>query len=196
MKLISHAYEFFHKLIVIGLLACGSQISISAETLSVRVDRTISSLPDVQLISMLEKKSTLKNEIEVDSPIIINFVFTTCSTICSVQTLILSQAKQLFDASIQNTKILTFSIDPDNDTPAQLRKFSNSFNVDKGWMFYTGTFDAMLHVQKIFSVYRGSKANHPPIIFMRKNKSAPWVRVEGFPKPQEIITQLHSLPSK
>jgi protein SCO1 len=196
MKFISSALAFFHKRIVVVLLVFGPQISIAVETLSVRIDKTISNLSDVQLISMLEKKSTLKNEIEIDNPIIVNFVFTTCSTICSVQTLVLSQAKQLFDTSLQNTKILTFSIDPDNDTPAQLRKFSSAFNIDKGWMFYTGTFEAMLHVQKIFNVYRGSKANHPPIIFMRKNKSSPWVRMEGFPKPQEIVTQLHALPIK
>jgi protein SCO1 len=187
--------NFYQYAIIFGL-AFSMQVSIATEMLAIRVDRTITNLPDVQLVSMLEKKSTLKNEIEADAPIIINFVFTTCSTICSVQTLVLSQAKQLFDNSLKNTKILTFTIDPDNDTPAQLRKFSSSFNIDTGWIFYTGTYDAMLHVQKFFNVYRGSKANHPPIILMKKNKTAPWVRMEGFPKPQDIVAQLHALPSK
>jgi protein SCO1 len=187
--------NFYRYAIIFGL-AFSMQVSIATEMLAIRVDKTITNLPDVQLVSMLEKKSTLKNEIEADAPIIINFVFTTCSTICSVQTLVLSQAKQLFDNSLKNTKILTFTIDPDNDTPAQLRKFSSSFNIDKGWIFYTGTYDAMFHVQKFFNVYRGSKANHPPIILMKKNKTAPWVRMEGFPKPQDIVAQLHALPSK
>jgi protein SCO1 len=175
---------------------CFVQGSLAAESLLVRVDKAVASLPDVSIVSMKEKKSTLKNETEVDGPVIVNFVFTTCSTICSVQTLVLSQAQKLFDASLLNTKILTFSIDPDNDTPIQLRKYSNSFSVDKGWMFYTGTFDAMLQVQKTFNVYRGSKSNHPPILFMRKNKSAPWVRMEGFPKPEDVVAQLRELPVK
>lgn len=197
MKLIFQVLVNRHRFIVMFGLACVLNISVAAETqLLASTDRSIGALPEVQLISMLEKKSTLKNEVEIDTPLIINFVFTTCSTICSVQTLVLSQAKKLFDASLQNTKILTFTIDPDNDTPSQLRKFSNSFSIDKGWMFYTGTFEAMLQVQKIFNVYRGSKANHPPVIYMRKSKNTPWVRIEGFPKPQEIVVQLHALPSK
>jgi protein SCO1 len=179
----------------IGVGYCICALAAS-EPLVVRVDKAIASLPNVDIVSMQEKKSTLKNETDVDGPAIVNFVFTTCSTICSVQTLVISQAQQLFDASLSNTKILTFSIDPDNDTPGQLRKFSNSFTVANGWMFYTGTFDAMLQVQKTFNVYRGSKANHPPVIFMRKNKSAPWVRIEGFPNSQDIVAQLRVLPSK
>jgi protein SCO1 len=190
------AFKFSPVLMVAWGFACFVQGAVAADSLLVRVDKAVASLPDVNVISMKEKRSTLKNEAEVDGPVIVNFVFTTCSTICSVQTLVLSQAQKLFDASLQNTKILTFSIDPDNDTPSQLRKFSNSFSIDKGWMFYTGTFDAMLQVQKTFSVYRGSKSNHPPVLFMRKNNSTPWVRMEGFPKPEDIVAQLRELPAK
>lgn len=189
-------FKQFQVLLVACAFACFVQGVAAAEPLLVRVDKAVASLPDVNVVSMKEKKSTLKNEAEMDGPVIVNFVFTTCSTICSVQTLVLSQAQKLFDASLLNTKILTFSIDPDNDTPGQLRKFSNSFSIDKGWMFYTGTFDAMLQVQKTFNVYRGSKSNHPPVLFMRKSKAAPWVRIEGFPKPEEVVAQLRELPVK
>lgn len=196
MMSLSTVFKFLPALMVACGFACFVQGVVAAEPLLVRIDKAVASLPDITVVSMKEKKSTLKNEAEIEGPIIVNFVFTTCSTICSVQTLVLSQAQKLFDASLLNTKILTFSIDPDNDTPSQLRKFSNSFSIDKGWMFYTGTFDAMLQVQKTFNVYRGSKSNHPPILFMRRNKLAPWVRIEGFPKPEDVVAQLRELPVK
>jgi protein SCO1 len=169
---------------------------LASEVTQVRADKTVLALPEIRILSMQEKSSSLKSELDTDGPVIVNFVFTTCSTICSIQTLVLSQAQQQLDASDLKAKILTFSIDPDNDTPSQIRKFASTFSVGKSWMFYTGSYDAMLTVQKTFNAYRGSKANHPPVMFMRKNKSAPWMRIEGFPKPQEVVALLRALPSK
>jgi protein SCO1 len=173
------------------------QLNIStAENLQTRVDKTVSSFSDIPLVSMNEKSTSLKSELELDTPVIVNFVFTTCSTICSVQTLVLAQAIEQFDSSLQSTRLVTFTIDPDNDTPRQLRKFASAFNIPKNWMFYTGAYESMLAIQKTFNVYRGSKSNHPPVMFMRRSKSAPWVRVDGFPKAQEIVAQLRTLPNK
>jgi protein SCO1 len=196
MKFSFISARFLIAFIVAFYSSSGFQYAFASELAQVRVDKVSVTLPDVRVVSMLEKVSTLKSEIESDGPVIVNFVFTTCSTICSVQTMVLSQAQQQLDVPGLSAKILTFSIDPDNDTPSQMRKFAGSFSVGKTWMFYTGTYDAMLTVQKAFNVYRGSKANHPPVMFMKKNKLSPWIRIEGFPKAQEVVAQLRMLPGK
>ena len=79
-------------------------------------------------------------------------------------------------------QLASITIDPDNDTPEQLRRFAGGFRTGPGWQFYTGRFDDLLRVQKHFDVYRGSKASHPPVLLMRRSARAPWLRVEGFPE--------------
>ncbi len=154
----------------------------------------IAALPAVALRSMTGEARTLRDALNVDEPLILNFVFTTCSTTCSLQTAVLAQVQREEKARGRPLRLASITIDPDNDTPEQLRRFASQFGVAPGWQFYTGRFDDLLRVQKHFDVYRGSKVSHPPVLLMRWHQRAPWMRVEGFPKPAEIQALVDKLP--
>ena len=139
--------------------------------------------------------SHVERELANEAPLVLNFVFTTCSTSCSLQTAVLAQLQRDFLARGRRLQLASITIDPENDTPDQLRRFAANFHVAPGWQFYTGRFDDLLRVQKHFDVYRGSKASHPPVLLLRRHARAPWVRVEGFPQATELSAVLDSLPA-
>jgi protein SCO1 len=151
---------------------------------------------DIPLVTSNKQSTQLKRELEAPQPQVVNFVFTTCSTICSTQTATLAVFHKKLAAQKSAAKFMSFTIDPDNDTPEQLTKFAQQFGIAKegDWRFYTGRYDDMLKPQQAFDVYRGAKVNHPPVILMRKSASSPWVRVEGFPTPDELLQVYRSLP--
>ena len=155
----------------------------------------IAPLPALALTAMTGEARTLDRELAAEVPLVLNFVFTTCSTTCSLQTAVLAQLQRDWLARGRALQLASITIDPDNDTPEQLRRFAASFRIAPGWQFYTGRFDDLLRVQKHFDVYRGSKAAHPPVLLLRRRAGAPWLRVEGFPAAADIAALLETLPA-
>ena len=92
-------------------------------------------------------------------------------------------------------ELVSVTIDPDNDTPEQLQRFSKPFQIRPGWQFFTGRFDDLLRVQRHFDVYRGSKVAHPPVVLLRKNARSAWMRVEGVASAADLMLALHTLPA-
>lgn len=156
---------------------------------------SVAPLPALALQTMAGEARTLDRELAAEVPLVLNFVFTTCSTSCSLQTAVLAQLQRDWAARGRALRLASITIDPDNDTPEQLRRFAAGFRTGPGWQFYTGRFDDLLRVQKHFDVYRGSKASHPPVLLLRRNARAPWVRVEGFPQAAELAALIESLPA-
>jgi len=152
-------------------------------------------LPAVALTTMQGQSRSLASELAAEVPLVLNFIFTTCSSTCSVQTALLAQVQRDVISRGHKLQLASITIDPDNDTPEQLRRFANNFSIAAGWQFYTGRFDDLLQVQKHFDVYRGSKASHPPVLLMRRHARAPWLRVEGFPQASEVVALIESLPA-
>ena len=151
--------------------------------------------PELVLTRMDGRSTSLRRELEAAEPVIVNFVFTTCSTICSTQTATLAALQRQLRDAARPARFMSFTIDPDNDTPEVLTKFARQFSVGPGWDFYTGKFDDLLRQQQAFDVYRGSKVSHPPVVMMRRTRSSPWVRVEGHPSPDELRRVYEQLPS-
>jgi protein SCO1/2 len=150
--------------------------------------------PDIALLSMTRRTSSLRKELDRAEPVVVNFVFTTCSTICSTQTATLAALQRQLRLAARPARFLSFTIDPDNDTPEQLARFAQQFGVGDGWEFFTGQFDDLLAQQRAFDVYRGAKAGHPPVVLMRGDRAGPWVRIEGHPSPLELQRVFDRLP--
>lgn len=167
----------------------------AADAAAFKVQRVnLAEPPALPLTTMVGDARRLDRELAVAAPLVLNFVFTTCSSSCSLQTAVLAQVQQAMAQQRHPLRLASITIDPDNDTPEQLRQFSARFGVGQGWQFYTGRFDDLLAVQRHFDVYRGSKAAHPPVLMLRGGARAPWVRVEGFPSAADVMSLLRKLP--
>jgi protein SCO1 len=160
-----------------------------------RIQRDIAP-PDIALLTQGKQATRMAQELQAAQPQVLNFVFTTCSTICSTQTATLASFQKKLNTAKLNAKFMSFTIDPDNDTPEQLAKFAQQFGIGDSpqWRFFTGRFDDMVKPQQAFNVYRGSKASHPPVVLLRKGAASPWVRVEGFPSADDLLRVYRSLP--
>lgn len=169
-----------------GLESPGFQVARSA----------VGQLPPVPLITMAGKRTTLSKELDTDSPLWLNFVFTTCSTTCSMQTAVLAALQARGVRESRRFRFLSLTIDPDNDTPEQLARFAARFGIQTDWNFCTGRFDDMLLPQQVFDVYRGSKSAHPPVVMLRAHRGAPWLRVTGFPTAGDLYTVLSNQPAR
>jgi protein SCO1/2 len=82
---------------------------------------------------------------------IISFIFTRCDSICPITTATMQRIQEkTFDAGT-SIKLLSFSVDPQYDTPARLTAYAQRFQADAArWRFVTGPVD------KVNAVIEGS----------------------------------------
>lgn len=149
-------------------------------------------VPPIPVVSMYGRPAVLERELDA-TPVVLNFIFTTCSSTCSMQTAVLAELQRQCAARGTPIRLVSVTIDPDNDTPEQLRHFAGAFAIRPGWQFFTGRFDDLLLAQKHFDVYRGSKASHPPVVLLRGASKSSWVRVEGIASAGDLLLALDSL---
>ena len=150
-------------------------------------------LPEVSGVTSAGTRATLADLLDGDSPVIVSFIFTSCQTICPVLTAILSQAQADLAKQQTQPRIVSFSIDPEYDTPERLRDYAASFHAEDNWLFVTGDTDSMLQVQQAFDAYRGDKLNHIPLTFIRLSGEDPWIRFEGFMSAGDLVREYRSL---
>lgn len=89
--------------------------------------------------SLLDQDSNLVNEqIATGKISVVDFFFSTCKTICPKMTnqLMRVQHKYKVDTDVV---ILSFTVDPVNDTPSRLKEYAGRHNAVSGkWYFLTG----------------------------------------------------------
>ena len=69
-----------------------------------------------------------------------DFIFTSCEDVCLPMTSNMSKLqKELKDEGLEDVRLVSFSIDPEVDTPEVLKQFGDQFNADyTNWDFLTG----------------------------------------------------------
>jgi len=88
---------------------------------------------------------------------------------------------------------VSISIDPEEDTPERLTLYAQNYKAGPNWSFYTGPMQAIIDTQRAFGVYRGDKMNHPPVTLIRQAPGKPWLRIDGFATPDELLQRVRSM---
>jgi protein SCO1/2 len=150
-------------------------------------------VPAVTLVRDDGKTVSFPQEIDDGKPVVLNFIFTTCGTICPVMSQMLSQLQDRLGPARASVHLVSISIDPEQDRPARLTEYAKKFHAGLEWRHYTGTTQASLAVQRAFDAYRGDKMNHTPVTFLRGRPGSPWLRLDGFATPDELVDEVRAL---
>jgi protein SCO1 len=149
-------------------------------------------VPDLQLVRDDGKSVVLSRELADDRMVVLNFIYTTCTTICPVTSQVFSLLQEKLGAGRSRVHLVSISIDPEQDTPARLREYAKRYHAGPGWQHYTGTVQASMVAQQAFGVYRGDKMNHQPVTLLRAAPGAPWVRLDGFASVDDLLAEVHA----
>ncbi len=152
-------------------------------------------IPSIKLVRDDGKSVDLAEELDDGRPVLVNFLYTTCTEICPLTAQTFSKFQAKLGRSRNKVHMLSISIDPEQDTPASLRKFAKKYKAKSQWNFYTGTTSASVEAQKAFDAYRGDKMNHIPVTYLRAAPDKPWLRIDGFVSPEELLRDYKELTS-
>jgi protein SCO1/2 len=150
-------------------------------------------IPDVRLVRDDGTVVSLREEMNDGRPVVLNFIYTTCSTICPLMSQTLAQFEHELGTGRERVHLMSISIDPEQDTLARLHDYAQKFHAGPEWQHYTGTAQASLTAQRAFNVWRGDKMGHSSVTLVRAAPGKPWLRIQGFVTPSELLKQYHQL---
>lgn len=149
-------------------------------------------IPSVTLIREDGKPVALPSELDDGRPVVLNFIYTTCTTICPLSSQVFEQFQEDLGAAHEPVHLVSISIDPEQDTPARLRSYAAQFHAQRGWNHYSGTMASVVAVQKAFNAYRGDKMSHTALTLLRAAPGKPWVRFDGFARADDLMAERKS----
>ena len=146
-------------------------------------------VPSVRLVRDDGKVVSLAEEMNDGRPVVLDFIYTSCGSICPLMSAVFAQFERKLGADRDKVHLMSISTDPEQDTPARLREYARKFQPGPEWQHYTGTIEASLATQRAFDVYRGDKMSHTPVTLLRAAPGRPWVRIDGFVTPDKLLEQ-------
>jgi protein SCO1/2 len=171
---------------------------IANETLArqkIKHKRTLENyqVPEVALINQDGKQVKLQELLLSDKPVFLDFIFTTCTTICPVLSVGFSNFQKELGSRSDSVKLVSVSIDPDYDNPELMKDYLERYGAGPGWDFLTGKKEDIVKVMRAFGVYVPNKMNHQPVIILRAPGMEKWVRIYGLPSASQLMKEYRSL---
>lgn len=154
-----------------------------------RYTRTIKeyTIPNVSLINQDDEKVLLKDYLDTEQPVIFEFIFATCTTICPILSIGFSNLQyDLGPEEAGKVRLVSISIDPEHDTPNVMKAYLKRYKAQPGWEFFTGTVQDVTQIMQAFDANVSDKMGHRPLTFLRSPKEKKWVRIEGLMSGKEL----------
>jgi protein SCO1/2 len=133
---------------------------------------------NVSLVTQHGDSVRLYADLLKDKVVVINAFFGTCNSSCPKMAGVLAGLQdRLGDHLGKEVWLLSFSVDPETDTPERLAEYANRFHSKPGWLFLTGPKD---HVD--FALFKlgqrvARKEDHLTIFIVGNNKTGLWKKV-------------------
>ncbi len=150
-------------------------------------------IPPVMLVRDDGKTVSLPEELNDGRPVVLNFIYTTCTEVCPLVSQTLAQLQGKLGTDRDRVHLVSITIDPEADTPARLAAYARKYGAGPEWQHYSGTLSASIAAQRAFDAYRGDKMSHTPATFLRSAPGKPWIRIDGFATADELLKELRAM---
>lgn len=153
-------------------------------------------LPDVVLINQNGKKIPLASLLNSDQPVVVDFIYGTCTTICPVLSAGYANLQNKLAAGGKKPRLVSITIDPENDSPKIMKEYLNRYRAKPGWDFLTGSRADIDAVMKGFNAYIPDKMSHYPLNLIRSPKDGSWIRLFGIMSSSELMNEYLQVSGK
>lgn len=156
--------------------------------------------PNHQLTAHTGEKLRFFDDVIDGKVVAINFIFTTCSDVCPMETARLRRVYQLLGDRVgDDVHFYSITIDPEHDTVKVLRDYADRYGIDGNhWKFLTGDKAEIDQIRERFGLEQfvpGEEENlsdHNISLVMGNQATGHWVRRSPFENPYILADQLGS----
>jgi len=150
-------------------------------------------LPSLSLVRSDGRKTSFPQALDDGRPVALNFIYTSCTAICPILSHSFAEFQRRLGPERERVHMVSITIDPEEDTPRRLAEYAARFQAAPQWEFYTGSVADSVSLQKAFQAWFGDKMHHRPVTFLRAAPGQPWVRLDGFTTPDDLLAEYRRL---
>jgi cytochrome oxidase Cu insertion factor (SCO1/SenC/PrrC family) len=129
--------------------------------------------------------------------VLVSFIYTNCTDICPIlMHNLLDVQNSLGDRFGKDVFFVSISVDPEDDTPEELKKYSERFEAKPGWTFLTGSKKDVDAVIRRFGEFHEDFEDHSMTFVLGDVKNARWSKMRGDQPPESILPRIRILLSQ
>lgn len=177
--------------LLLGCALCAGSPGLrgASEDVPLRISQETCEPADVTLLDQDGAKVRLRSLLDTDEPVIVQFAYSSCTTICPV----LCSGFAALQARGARVRLVSVTVDPDHDAPPVLKAYLKRFRARPGWDFLTGSREDIRRTLEGFNTYISSPASMAPITLVRPRKGDRWTRIFGLMSSSEFVAQCRRL---
>ena len=143
-------------------------------------------LPDVVLTDQQGRQVHFMQDVVKDRIVVVTTFFTECAAICPVTGQKFAQLAKLLGRRLgRDVVLVSVSVDPDNDTPAEMREWMEPFDVREGWTLLSGPRPELDKLLKSLGLYVEAGAQRHQSGVLIGSPKAGWVRASALESPEK-----------
>ncbi|SDH96955.1 protein SCO1/2 [Alloyangia pacifica] len=133
---------------------------------------------DAPLLDQFGRATTLTDALG-DGLVVLSFTYTNCESLCGLADMVLG-ALLSHPARPDTLRILTLTLDPARDSPAELLKRHEAFGAPDGWLRLTGAPSVVIPLLSRNGVWDGGPIDeHSLVLIVGNAASGTATRIEG-----------------
>lgn len=149
---------------------------------------------DVELVDQDGRKVRFYSDVLKGKTVIVNAFFTTCTSVCPPMNRNMEKIQAaLGDRVGRDVLLVSISVDPETDTPARLKEYSQKFHAGAGWLFLTGKKANVDWALYKVGQYVEDKQDHTTVFIIGNEATGLWKKAFGMAKPAELIQIVESV---
>lgn len=154
-------------------------------------------IPDIPVYDQNNRRLNFYTDLVKGKTVAINFIFTTCTTICPPLTATFRRVQQTLGERVgRDVELISISVDPATDVPERLKSFSEKFKVGPGWTFVTGSKPEIDRLLSALGGYVPDRNDHTPMLLIGNDAAGFWTRTYGLAPASQIATIITDAASK
>jgi protein SCO1/2 len=151
-------------------------------------------LLDLPVIDVEGRAHEFRSDVIKDRIVAINFVYTSCTTICPILSGLFTEVQDRLDGQLgPDVGLVSLSVDPATDVPPRLKRYAQQLEAGPGWTFLTGKKAEMAQVLAGLGAYTLEFEEHAPMILVGDARRDVWRRLYGFPSAEDIVDEVERL---
>ncbi len=145
-------------------------------------------VPDVELLDQNGKRVRFYSDLVRNRVVAINFIFTTCTTICPPLGATFARVqKELGERAGRDVTFISISVDPVTDTPERLKAWGEKFHAGPSWVFVTGERPVVSELLRALGAASASPQDHSPTILIVDDARGRSTRTYGLAPPSQLV---------
>lgn len=175
-----------------GVSSAGSKVSTEPNA---KASISSSQIPDVKVYDQNGNLKNFYTDLIKGKTVAINFIFTTCTTICPPLTATFRRVQQDLADRALDVQLISISVDPTTDTTKRLRDFAAKFKAGPGWTFVTGDRAGIDSLLQALGAAVANKNDHTPMILIGNDVTGYWTRAYGLSSPSQLLKVITEVAS-